>query len=61
ESKAETIKEMLSTINRVRNAIVKAEYIKLLAQELSVKEDAVWDELRKVKTRPERRAADGER
>ena len=50
ESKAETIKEMLSTINRVRNAIVKAEYIKLLAQELSVKEDAVWEELKKIKT-----------
>ncbi|MDP2981141.1 MAG: DNA primase [Candidatus Omnitrophota bacterium] len=49
ESKAETIKEMLTTINRVRNAIVKAEYIKLLAQELSVKEDAVWEELKKIK------------
>ncbi len=49
ESKAETIKEMLSTINRVRNAIIKAEYIKLLAQELSVKEDAVWEELKKIK------------
>lgn len=52
ESKAETIKEMLSTINRVRNAIVKAEYIKLLAQELSVKEDAVWEELKKIKGTP---------
>ncbi|MCX5693186.1 MAG: DNA primase [Candidatus Omnitrophica bacterium] len=52
ESKAETIKEMLSTINRVRNAIIKAEYIKLLAQELSVKEDAVWEELKKVKGTP---------
>src|SRR3989338_2339939 len=47
EAKAETIKEMLQTINKVRNAIVKAEYIKLLAQELSVKEDAVWEELKK--------------
>jgi len=62
ESKAETIKEMLSTINRVRNAVIKAEYIKLLAQELSVKEDAIWEELKKVKTRPERnRAASDER
>jgi len=52
ESKAETIKEMLSTINRVRNAIIKAEYIKLLAQELSVKEDAVWEELKKIKRAP---------
>jgi DNA primase len=61
ESKAETIEEMLTTINRVRNAIVKAEYIKLLAQELSVKEDAIWDELKKVKTRLERRTTTDER
>ena len=49
ESKAEIIKEMLSTIHKVKNAIVKAEYIRLLAYELSVKEDAVWEELRKIK------------
>jgi DNA primase len=49
ETKAETIKEMLHTINKVKNAIIKAEYIKLLAQELSVKEDAVWEELRKIR------------
>jgi len=53
ESKAETIKEMLSTISRVKNAIIKSEYIKLLAQELSVKEDAVWEELKKTKERPQ--------
>ena len=52
ESKAEIIKEMLSTIHRVKNAIVKAEYIRLLAQELSVKEDAVWEELKKIKDTP---------
>jgi len=52
ESKADIIKEMLSTIHRVRNSIIKAEYIKLLAQELSVKEDAVWEELKKIKNRP---------
>jgi DNA primase len=64
ESKAEIVKEMLLTIDRVRNAIVKAEYIKLLAQELSVKEDAIWDELKKIKrpVRPyEQRIADGDR
>ncbi|MDP2911376.1 MAG: DNA primase [Candidatus Omnitrophota bacterium] len=52
ESKAEIIKEMLSTIHRVKNAIVRAEYIRLLAQELSVKEDAVWEELKKIKDTP---------
>ncbi|MDO8602970.1 MAG: DNA primase [Candidatus Omnitrophota bacterium] len=49
ESKAEIIKEMLSTIYKVKNAIVKAEYIRLLSYELSVKEDAVWEELKKIK------------
>lgn len=51
ESKAEIIKEMLSTIHKVKNAIVKAEYIRLLSYELSVKEDAVWEELRKIRDR----------
>lgn len=53
EAKAETIKEMLSTINRVRNAVIKAEYIKLLAEELSTKEDAIWEELKKIKNKPQ--------
>ena len=61
ESKAEIIKEMLSTIHRVKNAIVKAEYIRLLSHELSVKEDAVWEELRKIKVHPERRTTNDER
>ncbi|MDP2922014.1 MAG: DNA primase [Candidatus Omnitrophota bacterium] len=61
ESKAEIIKEMLSTIHRVKNAIVKAEYIKLLSQELSVKEDAVWEELKKIKTHSDRRTESGDR
>jgi len=52
ESKAEIAKEMLSTISRVKSAIVKAEYIKLLSQELSVKEESVWEELKKTKRPP---------
>ena len=49
EAKAKIVEEMLSTINRVKNAVIKSEYIKMLSSELSIKEDAIWDELRKVK------------
>ena len=49
EAKAEITREMLSTICKIRNAVVKAEYIKKLSQELSIKEDAVWDELKGMK------------
>jgi len=48
EQKAELVKEMLVTICKVRNAVIKAEYIKKLSQELSIKEEAVWEELRKI-------------
>jgi len=49
DAKAEIVKEMLLTIHKVRNSVVKAEYIKNLSQELAVKEDAVWDELKRMK------------
>ena len=48
EGKAEIVKEMLSTICKVRNAVIKAEYIKKLSEELSIKEDAIWEELKKI-------------
>ncbi len=49
EAMAEIVKEMLVTISKVRNAVIKAGYIKELAQELDVKEEAIWDELKKTK------------
>lgn len=49
ESKAKVIGEMLLTINKFKNAIVKSEYIKRLAEELRVDENAVLQELNKVK------------
>lgn len=49
ESKGEIVKEMLGTINRVKNAVVKSEYIKMLSSELFLREDAVWEELGKIK------------
>ncbi|MFH1478532.1 MAG: DNA primase [Candidatus Omnitrophota bacterium] len=49
EGKTEISKEMLFTICKVRNSVLKAEYIKRLAQELSTKEEMVWEELKKLK------------
>ena len=49
EAKALISFEMLLTINRFKNAILKAEYIKRLAQELDVREDALLQELNKIK------------
>ena len=49
EAKARIVKEMLATICKVRDAVVKAEYIKKLSHELSVREDAIWEELKKTK------------
>jgi DNA primase len=54
EGKAEIVKEMLLTIQRVRNAVIKAEYIKKLSQELFIKEEAVWEELKKIKRKTPR-------
>jgi len=52
EGKAMISAEMLATINRFKNAVVKSEYIKKLSQELAVSEDSLLQELKKIK--PER-------
>ncbi|MDP3731689.1 MAG: DNA primase [Candidatus Omnitrophota bacterium] len=49
EAKALISFEMLLTINRFKNAILKTEYIKRLAQELDIREDALLQELNKIK------------
>ncbi len=41
--------EMLPTINKFKNAVLKSEYIKKLAQELDIKEEALFEELKKIK------------
>ena len=41
---------MLETIARFKNAILKSEYLKKLAQELDLKEEALLEEIKKVKT-----------
>jgi len=50
EGKAGIASEMLPTINRFKNAILKAEYIKRLAAELNTEEQNILQELKKVKT-----------
>ena len=49
ESKALICAEMLQTVNRFKNAILKSEYLKKLSQELSTSEDALIQELNKLK------------
>lgn len=49
EDKAKIAAEMLPTIARVPNAVLKSEYIKKLAESLKLKEDALWTELKKVR------------
>lgn len=49
EGKVQITSEMLSTINKFKNAVSKSEYVKMLAESLSVGEDALLQELKKAK------------
>jgi len=49
EGKAKIALEMLPTINKFKNAVLKSEYIKRLAEGLDIKEDALLQELSKLK------------
>ncbi len=49
ESKTRVAAEMLKTISKISNAILKAEYIKRLAESLKIAEDALRMELGRVK------------
>ncbi len=56
EGKTRISHEMLTTINRFSDAIVKSEYVKRLAQELNIAERAVMTELKKTgNNRPEKK------
>lgn len=48
EGKAKIASSMLETINKFKNAVLKSEYIKKLAQELDVKEEALLQEVKKI-------------
>ena len=47
--KSKIASEMLSTINRFDNAIIRAEYIKRLAEEIKIPEHYIIEELNKIK------------
>ncbi len=47
--KAKISSAMLETINKFKNAVLKSEYIKRLSQGIDVKEEALLDEVKKVK------------
>lgn len=49
EDKAKIAHCMLETINKFTNAVLKSEYIRKLANELNIKEDALLQEARKTK------------
>ena len=49
EGKARICAAMLETISKFKNAVLKSEYIKKLAQDLDVKEESLLQELKKVK------------
>jgi len=48
--KAKISSGMLESLSKIKNAVLKSEYLKKLAQELDIKEDAIIEESRKVKT-----------
>ena len=49
EGKAKIALLMLETLAKFRNAVLKSEYIKKLAQELDISEDALLQEIKKIK------------
>lgn len=52
EGKAKICSEMLPTINRFTDAVLKSEYLKKLAEALKIKEEALFEELKKLKSDP---------
>lgn len=50
EGKSKVASEMLFSINKFKNAVLKSEYIKRLSEDLNVREDALLQELNKIKT-----------
>ncbi|OGW75630.1 MAG: DNA primase [Omnitrophica bacterium RBG_13_46_9] len=48
--KARIVEEMLPTLSRIKNAVLKSSYLKKISEELSVDEESVRSELKKVRT-----------
>lgn len=49
EGKAKIASEMLLSLSKFKNALIKTEYVRKLAGELQVNEEALFEELKKVK------------
>ncbi|MCM8770937.1 MAG: DNA primase [Candidatus Omnitrophica bacterium] len=49
EHKAKIANEMLATISKIKNAVLKLEYVRCLAEVLNLKEEALLIELKKIK------------
>ncbi|MBL7151788.1 MAG: DNA primase [Candidatus Omnitrophica bacterium] len=52
QGKARISQEMLGTINKFKDAVLRSEYIRQLAQELDIREDALLEEAKKVRKFP---------
>jgi len=48
EGRLKIVKEMLPTISKVENMVLRAEFVKQLAAKLSLSEEGMWIELRKL-------------
>ncbi|MFH0762765.1 MAG: DNA primase [Candidatus Omnitrophota bacterium] len=53
QGKAMISQEMLSTIYKFKNAVLRSEYVRQLAQELDIREEALLQEAKRVKKAPE--------
>ena len=49
EDKVKIARSMLETINKIKNEVLKSEYVKKLSQELDLREDALLSEMKKIK------------
>jgi DNA primase len=52
EGKAKIAQEMLSSINKLNNAVLRSEYLKQLGAELKVREEALFEDLKNIKKEP---------
>lgn len=48
EDKAKIASSMLETIHKIKNAVLKSEYVRKLAQDLDIREEALLEEIRKI-------------
>ncbi|MFH1458511.1 MAG: DNA primase [Candidatus Omnitrophota bacterium] len=48
EDKARIAGSMLETIHKIKNAVLKSEYVRKLAQDLDIREEALLEEIRKI-------------